>query len=609
MPIWRGTTNSNWGTASNWAVDGSGNSGVPTAATDAIFDNLSPNCTVNVAGLCRNLNFNSGTGYTNTITMTNSITVGSSVSGVPNHSVTLSSGMGIAGTGAILTRANGTTTLTSNGRTWPNTLQLNAVFLSTTSTALLTDNWTVGNLVLGPPPGNANHILTIQGAFTLSVTGNFTLNIVGNQARVAAQAAALSTIALIGTGTWSTPNATFASNTTGIIGFAVPIVINTTGTITITNNCCFGGGTSVAGTSLTYVQGTVIHSGTFRLLGNQGGNGYSVNLNGSSSPLATTTSSTGVNFQNLSFTTYSTGGSAGACAITGNLCVVGNLSINALAVTKGCALTSGGTIYANGNFTINGSMRGGSNTIVVLQGTGTWTENPITTYTIAFGVSWQVQINTTGTITVGSSIGLNDGGSLTYTAGGFIWGSGYTLHQNGSYLYGIGTSGVIIDTLNHVTTNAAGTGGSFMYIFDTVLTKFGTINLVNNTANFAWEFGGNRGWECNNLNGVLGATATNTAVRFVTGGTYIINTSLILTHYNTANSFVLQPTSNGTTIFTLAYGASQDLWRISGGNSSLLLNSSNGQTIYTRSGSIASGTTNWDTWDYPRTRHSTFISN
>ena len=89
MPIWRnGAGTGLWGTPGNWDTGA-----IPTAATDAIFDNLSPNCTVNITtAVCRNLNFNSGTGYTNTITMTNNITVGATAA-TPNHSVILSSGV------------------------------------------------------------------------------------------------------------------------------------------------------------------------------------------------------------------------------------------------------------------------------------------------------------------------------------------------------------------------------------------------------------------------------------------------------------------------------------------------------------------------------------
>jgi len=105
--------NTNWGTSTNWLTDGSG-AGVPTVSTDAVFDNISSNCTVNVVSVCRNLNFNSGTGYTATIDMANQISVGTAAAG--GQAITLSPGMGITGTSPLRTIAAGTTTTTKKVR-------------------------------------------------------------------------------------------------------------------------------------------------------------------------------------------------------------------------------------------------------------------------------------------------------------------------------------------------------------------------------------------------------------------------------------------------------------------------------------------------------------
>ena len=80
MPTWRGTTSTDWNTASNWVIDGSGNTGVPTFATDAIFDALSSSapfqCTTGVSvRSCRDL---ITTGFTGTLT------IGSTSAGVIN---------------------------------------------------------------------------------------------------------------------------------------------------------------------------------------------------------------------------------------------------------------------------------------------------------------------------------------------------------------------------------------------------------------------------------------------------------------------------------------------------------------------------------------------
>jgi hypothetical protein len=553
------------------------------------------------------LNF---TGYTNTITMTNGILVGSAASANPGHTVTLSPTMGVAGTGSISTRANGTTTLTSNGKVWPNGLGINNNFIAANSIATITDNWTVQNLFLGP---GINHAMTLQGSFTITVNGSFSYQSFGNASRVIANAAALTTIKLAGTGTWSVA-ATFAGVANSIIGFGVSIVIDTPGTITIGNNCCFGGSVSVAGTNFTYVSGTVIHTGTFHLLGNQGGNGYSINLNGSSSTSATTTSSTGVNFNNLAFTTFSVGASPGACAITGNVCVVGTLSTNPLSATKAPILTSGGTIYANGNFVHNGGMRNASSTIVVLQGASvTYSESGASTTNTSWGTAWQVQINTTGSVTISTIIGFRDAGSFTYTAGAVTFSPGASiLAGQSAAFYGFGSAGVTIPAIEHFTGSAGVAFGTLLFFYDTVPFRILTFNLTGATLNFTFTHKGTIGWDCNSLTCILQSGSTGSALRLLPSIEYKIRTSLIMRSWATvvgnAMSVGTDPTGGASTIFTLLPGASQDMFVINGGVSSGPVNSSNGQTIYTRGGQIIAGTLNWKNWDFPRTRQSTSIS-
>jgi len=606
MPIFTGAVNSNWGTAGNW------DTGVLPSATgagsDAIFNASSPNCTVNITtAVCRNLNF---TGYTNTITMTNGILVGSASTANPGHTVTLSPTMGISGTGSISTRANGTTTLTSNGRVWPNGFGINNNFVAANSIATLTDNWTVQNLFLGP---GTNHAMTLQGAFTITVNGNFVYSSVGNASRVIANAAALTTIKLAGTGTWSVA-ATFVGVANSVIGFGVSIVIDTPGTITIADNCCFGGSVSVAGTNFTYVSGTVIHNGTFHLLGNQGGNGYSINLNGSSSTSATTTSSTGVNFNNLAFTTFSVGASPGACAITGNVCVVGTLLTNPLSATKAPILTSGGTIYANGNFVHNGGMRSTSSTIVVLQGASvTYSESGASTSNVSWGTAWQIQINTTGSVTISTIIGFRDAGSFTYTAGAVTFSPGASiLAGQSAAFYGFGSGGVTIPAIEHFTGSPGVTFGTLLYFYDTLPVRVLTFNLTGAIVNYTFTHKGTIGWDCDSFTCIVQPSSTGSSLRLLPSVEYKIRTSLIMLSWSTvvgnAMNVAADPNTGVSTIFTLLPGASQDMFVINAGAAGGPVNSSNGQTIYTRSGQISVGTLNWRNWDYPRTRHSTFVS-
>jgi hypothetical protein len=594
MPIWRNTSgNFLWGTAANW------DTGVLPSATgagsDAIFDALSPNCTVNITtAVCRNLNF---TGYTNTINMANTIIVGSTSAANPGHAVTLSSTMGISGTGSIQTRSNGNINLRSNGRTWPNAFGIVNVALANNPTVTLLDNWTIsGNLFIGP--GGASVAVTFSGAFTINAGANVTIQATGNNTRIAATSGSLSTIRLTGTGTFSF---------SGIMGgFGLNLIIDAPGqTVTLGPVAGYGGLGVVTGSTFSYVAGTVVCTGTFYLHFTVLGTAtYTLNLFGSTSPSATTTSTSGINFNNLNFRTAGTSGSQ-TCSISGNICVVGTLSSNATAVTRAPFLTTGGTIYLNGDMTHDATMRVASNTVLVLQGTGTWTESAITISTGNWGLTWQVQVNTTGTRTIGSLVGIRFDGSITYTAGTLIFSPGSGLYMNASSLYGFASAGIIIPTVKNVTSSA-GTA-STIYLYDTVPYQILDIEFVGGNGNFAWGVSGTVGFICDSLSCVLNSLITSTVIRLESGIEYIVRTNLSLLAWQPTNNFTLGAFS-GTTIFTLLPGASQDLYYVNGGGGGTSVNSSNGQTIYTRSGFIASTTTNWKNWDYPKTRHSILIS-
>lgn len=147
---WTGATNSSWSFATNWSLGV-----VPTSSDGHIttFDATSPACTVN--GGIRQANAIDFSGYTNTITMT----FGLQILG----NITLGASMGISGTGALTPSA--TSTLTSNGKTWPNDLSITS---GASSTITLADNWTV----LGTVTNNAS-LVTINGN-TLYCNGNIT---------------------------------------------------------------------------------------------------------------------------------------------------------------------------------------------------------------------------------------------------------------------------------------------------------------------------------------------------------------------------------------------------------------------------------------------------
>jgi hypothetical protein len=604
MPIFTGAVNSNWGTAGNW------DTGVLPSATgagsDAIFNASSPNCTLNVPGVCRNLNF---TGYTNTITMTNTIIVGSISAAFPGHTVTLSPTMGITGTGAISTRANGNTALRSNGRVWPNAFGIANVAVFTNPSVTLLDNWTIsGNLFIAP---GGTPIVTFSGAFTINAGASVTIQISGGAARIVATAGSISTIRMTGTGTYSW------SNIVNNGGFGLNLIIDAPGqTVTLAGNSGYGGLGAVSGSTFSYVAGTVVCTGTFYLYTNiQTAPAYTVNLNGSSSTSATTTNPTGVNFNNLEIRTAGISG-AQTINIVGNICVVGNLSTAPTVATKGPLYTSGGTIYLNGNFTHTAGMRAGTSTVLVLQGTSvTYSEVNASTAFIPWGIAWQVQINTTGSVTISTIIGFRDAGSLTYTAGTVTFSPGASiLAGQSAAFYGLASAGITIPAIEHNTSAPGTTFGTLLYFYDTVPFRIITFTLTGATINYTFTHKGTIGWDCDSLSCSLQPSSTGSVLRLLPSKEYKVRMSLIMLSWANVSgnglAVATDPAFTGSTIFTLLPGAYQDMYYISAGSGGGTdVNSSNGQTIYTRGGSISTFTQNWKLWDYPRTRHSTFVSN
>jgi hypothetical protein len=278
-------------------------------------------------------------------------------------------------------------------------------------------------------------------------------------------------------------------------------------------------------------------------------------------------------------------------------------------------LTSGGTIYVNGNFSHFAGMRVSSSTVVVLQGSSvTYSETNASTAFTSWGTAWQVQINTTGSVTISNIIGFRDAGSLTYTAGSVTFNPGSSiLAGQSAAFYGFGSAGITVPAIEH-NTGAPGTSfGTLLFFYDTVPFRVLTFNLTGASLNFTFTHKGTIGWDCDSLSCFLASNSTGSALRLLPLREYTIRTSLIMISWSTivgnAMSVGTDPTGVASTIFTLLPGASQDMYVINGGVTSGPVDSSNGQTIYTRGGQINASTLNWRSWDYPRTRHSTFVSN
>lgn len=600
MPIWRNTSgNFLWGTAANW--DTGVLPSATGAGTDAIFDAASPNCTVNVAGVCRNLNF---TGYANTITMNNTITVGSTSAGNPGHSVTLSASptFTVAGASGLITRGNGTTTLTSNGKTWPNALSINALNVSA-SVATLVGNW----VVQGPLSiGNGLSSMTLNGAFSITAQGNLTFaGAASDNTAIRGTAGSLTTIIIAGNSTWSNVNPTFP------VSIGVNININAPGnTVTIADGSSFGGVGVVAGTTLSYTAGTVITQGTFNLMFQAGsGTTYTVNVNGSPSTSATATSATGVNFNNLNFRTLSIN-AVQACVLSSPICVVGNTTVVSLATTKGSFLINSSTAYLNGSLTVNGFGNGTS--VFQLQGTGSWSENnTLAAASQNFGIANPVVINTTGTITLTSFVGIR-ASSITYTAGTFTT-TGFGLRILGSTITGFGSGNVFVESLYHTTGGSLASSPSAIIINDSGAgspkpqLSIGTLTFDGFSSTNTHRFLGTAGWKCNNFLYQSPSTVVNSLVLGFVGSAdnlYTVNSSFIATVFNPSFAMSLARNQGVSNVnFVLTPGASQDVYYVGAQQ----VDSSAGQTIWTRKGTLSTAL-NWNLWTYPKTRFSSFKS-
>jgi len=615
MPTWLGTTNSNWSTPANWDTNA-----IPTDTTDAIFSSANNNpCVVDIiTAVCRNLDFNGGTGYTGTITMTNGITVGALTNVNPNHLVRLSANMNIAPSpGAITTRANGITTLTSNGKIWPNPFNLNTQTVgTTTSTVTLTDNWSVGSLQLGPA---ANHTLTVQGAFNFTVNGNFNVRPIGTNGRVTSVSGSIPTFVLAGTGTWSTA-ATFASPATTPSGIGVNIRINAPGQkVTIADNCYYGG-VGVIGTESTfsYTAGTVVTNGTFYLIGSNAAPTYNINVNGTTSLSPTTTNPSGINFNNLTIRTNAISASQ-VIQITGNVCVVNDLTVLGT-IALGVVNTQGGTIYLHRNLVLTaGATRNPSTTVVKMVGTGSISDSyvnstPPASLAISFGISWQLEIDTTGTITAATNLGFWWGGKLKHVSGTLVLTGRTIVAGNAAIIEGLGSAGVTIPTLVHLTRGGIAVPECRLFFNDTIPIPITNLSFIGFSGNNSHLHLGTIGWTCDNFDYQPSLSAANfrLGLQALTGIEYKVRQSLIMRHVRIPGvispgglglNFTMNTPGNTIprAIFTLEPGASQDIYAVDAKD----IDSSLGQTVWNRKG-LLTNTINWDLWDYPKTVSSTF---
>lgn len=358
-----GGVDNNWGTAGNWSLGA-----VPTASDGNIttFTSSSPNCTVNGNRVANEIDFSS---YTNTITMTGSITV--------SGNITLGASMNVSGTGNLADNATGN--FTSNGFSWPNGVVVNG----NSKIVTFTDASNLGYLQIAA--ANGTNAVSIQADMTLvhlfygitvtpqGLNGLFNVYISGSitGAGTTSYLSGTANLILNGTGTWSGVN-------TG--GIRNNLIINTSGTITVSGNVYYNSGT------LTYTAGTVVTtSSTLNVIG------------------TATLNTNGIAWNNVSFS-----GTAQTFTFSSDL-TVQNLTCNAYT----SVLLGDKTIYINGNYTQALQFGNPGNTTIVMRGTGTL---------LATGfITPNLVINTAGTITFGATIYFGVfSKTITYTAGTVI---------------------------------------------------------------------------------------------------------------------------------------------------------------------------------------------
>lgn len=341
-----GGVDSNWGTTGNWSQGT-----VPTASDGHVttFDGTSPACTVNTSSRVANtLDF---TGYTGTITMSQQITV--------SGSVTLALGMTISGSGALLVDA--TATLTSNGKTWPNALNLGVVSGSQVFT--LADNWTVQGL------------LTLGSTSTTKTYNGFQITASAGLTHSGSSGIVTGTTVIVMNGTGTITGAT----TTG--SFRLSLTINTSGTITFAA-AAFNFNTA----TLTYTAGTVVTTGSTLNI-----------LTG-----ATTLAVAGITWQAVKITGTIT------VTLSENLSVAGLLTIGSAALV---ATINGNTITCTGGLRYDSTANSAGTTAFSITATQTLDNTSTGTLTNA------ITINASGgTVSITSGFRC-DIGKLTYTAG------------------------------------------------------------------------------------------------------------------------------------------------------------------------------------------------
>jgi len=223
---WNATTNTNWGSTSG----GANNASVPTSADDVTFDGAGANG--NTPSLISSsftiLSLNITLGYTSTMTHNTDLSIAGNITLTTNYT--------IAGSSSLILTAS--STINTNGKTWPNSFSITGNVITITLTSNLSISGTLNSSSNGSTFNRTvSEILTIGNGISItngSISGTAAIYLTG--------------------GTWST------NNIARPIGSSNGVFIN--------GNVTLGTIASLQNSTLTLLSGSLTTTGsTLGLLG------------------------------------------------------------------------------------------------------------------------------------------------------------------------------------------------------------------------------------------------------------------------------------------------------------------------------------------------------
>lgn len=547
---WRGLSNANWGTPSNWSTGSTSTLGgaVPTNVDDAIFDINSSACTVNVTtAQTRSINF---TAYTNTITMSNPISIG--VNGSSGAGVYLGPSMGIAGTGGLnFTTCNAN--LQGNGRIWPNLLRLGVIAANSSTSVTLLDTWIqYGNMQLSP----------IALRYNLGGTGQ--INFYG---------ASLTVVGQFSTATGSSPKIVILSactfSGTQSASAELDVAINfSAGTNVVTL-----GNLIIGGARWTYYSGVVT-----------GATGTYVAVLGQSANLDTS----GITFNDL-YIPLSAPSATHTTILYSDLNVRNSFLSNGVTrniIISGSTSTSinlSGSCFLAG---INGGSFGTNGPTVRFKGAGVFQPPVASTSRISADLSIETGANTLSI--VGDIVSIQGSGlprpTITYT-------SGILDLSNHTYI-----------TVSTCNLNLAGVTMKLVQFLQgntTLVSRLSAETVVFSIIAPGMTINGSGGFTTGSLSYIQTVNVTATLQNSVE---YVVNNSLLIRGTNPVNARILSNDLLLRTFLTLKESATQDVGFVT----TTRIDSSSGQTIYTRYGTLTD-TINWQLLRNPVTKSTSFL--